>query len=381
MKVINIVNSFIGKKGNIGLRTSYIIDELNTQNIGNVSYSRGVVAKHKLNNKNMGFLGHIPRILNAYRIYFNLWFNHRKYDIWLFEKWFSISFKDMKSNKKIAHIWENSPKIIKNLKDKGYIILLDIPIAPSCTGKNLVDSFPDSIELHYHKYNDELERESYKLVDYIISPSIFVKDEIVKLGIDQNKVFIVPFGVELKDGYKKEFSKNYKKEGIDFCFAGTINKRKGIGFLLEAWNDNIFKNDRLHLCGRLYPEIEELIKKYNFINVITPGFVDTKEYFKKCDVYIFPSLLEGSSKSIYEAMNMSMPCIATPNSGSVIENNTDGIIIDVASVKQIKSVMVKFKTNSELVKTMGKNAYKNVQNYSWKNYAENIINIYKKVSE
>lgn len=88
MKIINIVNSFIGKKGNIGLRTSYIISELNSQKIKNFSYSRGVVKYFEKNNKNMRIFGHIPRILNAFRIYINLWFNHRKYDIWFFEKFF-----------------------------------------------------------------------------------------------------------------------------------------------------------------------------------------------------------------------------------------------------------------------------------------------------
>jgi glycosyltransferase involved in cell wall biosynthesis len=151
--------------------------------------------------------------------------------------------------------------------------------------------------------------------------------------------------------------------------------------LLEAWNDERFKNDRLHLCGRLYPEIKELLEKYNFKNVILPGFVDTKEYFKKCDVYVFPSLLEGSSKSVYEAMNMSLPCIVTPNSGSVIVDKEDGFIIDIASSDDIKNKMLRFKENPELISIMGKKAYENVQKYSWNNYAKKIINIYEKVSK
>jgi glycosyltransferase involved in cell wall biosynthesis len=380
MKIINIVNSFIGKRGNIGLRTSYIINELNKQNIDNFSYSRGVVDDYKNNNKNMGIFGHIPRILNAYRIYFNLWYNHRKHDILLFEQFFKFSFNDIESDKKIAHVWESSPKIIQTLKDKGYITILDVPIAPTATAQYLIDNFSDSIILHPLNHADILERRSYEVVNYIITPSVFVRDEIIKLGIDKNKIFTTSFGTELKDGYKKEFNKDYEKDGIDFCFAGTINRRKGIEFLLQAWNDEAFKNDRLHLCGRLYPEIKELLKEYDFKNVITPGFVDTKEYFKKCDVYVFPSLLEGSSKSIYEAMNMSIPCIVTPNSGSVIVDKEDGFIIDIASSDAIKEKMIIYKNKTELISIMGQKAYKNVQKYSWDIYANNILNIYKKVS-
>ena len=378
MFVLNVVNSFIGKRGNIGLRTSYIINELNRQNIDNFSYSRGIIEGYGKNNINMGLFGHIPRILNAYRIYVNLCFNHRKYDIWLFEQFFKFKFKDVNKNNKIAHIWETSPNLIKYLKERGYITILDVAIAPTATAKYLIENF--QIDLHPYEYNEALERDSYKLVDYIIAPSVFVRNEIIKLGIDKDKIFVVPFGVELTEGYKKDFNKNYEKDGIDFVFVGTINKRKGIEFLLKAWDDERFKNDRLHLCGRLYPEVEKLLKRYNFKNVIIPGFVDTKKYLKKCDVYVFPSLLEGSSKSIYEAMNMSLPCIVTPNSGSVITEGEDGFIIKIASYKDIREKMLKIKENTSLISKMGIKAYNNVKEYSWDAYANNIIDIYKKVS-
>lgn len=369
MYIKNIVNSFIGKVGNIGLRTSYVIKELNHREIANSSYSRD----------SMGVFGHIPRILNAIRIYINIWFNHRIYDIWLFEKFFFMFDKEVNEPQKVVHIWENSPKIIQSMKNKGYITVLDIPIAPTYTSKNLVENYPKSVELHPHIINAKMEKKSYELADYLIAPSVFVRDEVKNLGICEDKIFVVPFGIDLTNGYEKLFNKDYKISGIDFCFAGTINKRKGIEFLLEAWDDERFKDDRLHLCGRMFPQIESLLKKYNFSNIITPGFVDTKEYFKKCDVYVFPSLLEGSSKSIYEAMNMSLPCIVTPNSGSVIRDGVDGRIIKIADSQDIKNKMLEFKNDTTLIENMGKNGYRNVQQYSWETYANNIINIYKKV--
>ena len=72
MFILNLVNSFIGKTGNIGMRTSHLITHLNHQKIANFSYSRGVVQSFSAGNKNMGIFGHIPRLLNAYRIYVNL---------------------------------------------------------------------------------------------------------------------------------------------------------------------------------------------------------------------------------------------------------------------------------------------------------------------
>jgi glycosyltransferase involved in cell wall biosynthesis len=377
MFILNIVNSYVGKSGNIGMRTSHLINSLNHQQIDNFSLSRGVIKSFSANNKNMGIFGYIPRLLNAYRIYVNLNFNHRKYDIYLFEFFFKISFKNVNYDKKIAHLWEISPIIIRYLKKNDWIVILDVPIAPTETSRNLVSKFKDKIVLHPHQYISDFEIESYKLADYVIAPSSFVKDEITKLNIDSKKIFIVPFGSNIRNSNLKYFNKNYQNDGIDFCFAGTINKRKGIEFLLEAWNNKIFENDRLHLCGRLYPEIKEILKKYNFSNIVTPGFIDTDEYFKKCDIYIFPSLIEGSSKSIYEAMNSSLPCIVTHNSGSVISDREDGFLVDIANAEDIKDRMLEFKNDNSLIKKMGHSAFQNSRKYSWDKYAENVVKIYK----
>jgi glycosyltransferase involved in cell wall biosynthesis len=380
MDIVNVINSFIGKKGNIGLRTSYVITELNQQKINNFSYSRGVVKKFSSNNINMSFYGHISRILNAYRIYFNMGFNHRKYDIYLFEIFFKQKFKSVKPHRGVAHLWECSPKIINKLKSDGWLVVLDIPIAPTETAIQLVDKYRDIIKLHPHQHISSLELKSYQQSDRIIVPSVFVKDEIVKLGIDQKKITIVPFGINLNKSYKRSYKKDYEVEGVDFCFAGTINKRKGLDFLLEAWNDRRFSNDRLHLCGRLFPEVKKLLKNYGFNNVILPGFVDTEVYFKKCDVYVFPSILEGSSKSIYEAMNMGLPSIVTHNSGSVITDKEDGFIIDIANASAIQEKMLLLKRNTCLIENMGMAAYQNSKKYSWGQYAKNVINIYRDLS-
>ena len=261
----------------------------------------------------------------------------------------------------------------------GYITILDVPIAPTQTSMQLVKQFEGSVILHPHRYNDRLERESCKAADFIIAPSKFVQEEITKLGVEEGKVSVIPFGANLSNGHQKDFIKNYKMDGVDFCFAGVINSRKGIEFLLEAWNDEKFENDRLHLCGRLFPEIKMLLKEYRFSNVITPGFVNTSDYFKKCDVYVFHSLLEGSSKSIYEAMNMSMPCIVTQNSGSIIKDGKDGFLIKVADSSDIRNKMLRYKQDGSQISRMGKMAYKNVQKYSWSSYAKEVVDLYKRL--
>jgi len=377
MYIVNVINSFVGKKGNIGARCGHIIDNLNKANIDNFSYSRGAVSAYVKNNINMSLSGHIPRLLNAYRIYLNSGYNHRKHDIYLFERFFFRNFVDSDNKHKVAHLWEFSPNIISFLKQKGYKIVLDIPIAPTATSFDIISRAGEDVGILPFRYNDKLERRCYEMSDHIISPSNFVTEELLQIGVKKSKISTIYFGTNTNP-IKKKYSKKYSSEGIDYCFAGNINKRKGVNILLEAWNSDVFKNDRLHLCGRLYPEIKQLISNSRR-GVILPGFVNTVEYFKKCDVYVFPSLLEGSSKSVYEAMSMSLPCIVTPNSGSIVQDEVDGFIVDVLDSEKLRSKMLSFKNNERLIKSMGLMAFENVRNYSWERYSNSVVSLYSRL--
>jgi len=134
------------------------------------------------------------------------------------------------------------------------------------------------------------------------------------------------------------------------------------------------------LCGKITPEIKSQIDLIsNNKNIITPGFIDTSEYFKNCDVYVFPSLMEGSSKSIYEAMNRSMPIICTNESGSIIEDGEHGFIIKKMNYNDILVKMSIFKNNKKLIEKMGSKSKLHVSKFSWQNYATNVINKYDQI--
>ena len=76
-------------------------------------------------------------------------------------------------------------------------------------------------------------------------------------------------------------------------------------------------------------------------------------------------------------MNSSLPCVVTHNSGSVISHGEDGFIIELANADAIKDRMLEFKNDYSLIEKMGNSAFQNSKKYSWENYAENVVKIYK----
>ena len=101
------------------------------------------------------------------------------------------------------------------------------------------------------------------------------------------------------------------------------------------------------------------------------------EYFDINDVFILPSLAEGSSLSVYEALASGMPCVVTRNTGSVVTDGIDGIIFEVKNADSIVVAVEKFVQNPELVYKMSCNAQNTMNKYSWKKYEKKIACFYK----
>ncbi|EJB8583599.1 glycosyltransferase family 4 protein [Vibrio parahaemolyticus] len=380
MKVIFVVNSFVNKVGNVGYRIGKIIDKAHMSGSDVTVVARGSEnINSDIKRHTPGVLGNIPRLIKAIQIHLFKGLNYRYIDIKIFEFYFLFVFyilmKEQRKykGKKIAHLVEPSPVILKHLKKYNFIVILDLAIAPSSYVKCLKEKGQGN-GFFYNEKIDKYERACIKLSSYIATPSQFVFEEVNKIGTDAH-LFIEPFGVDRKEVVVNRLD-NCK---VKFCFAGVINHRKGVDILLEAWGDPEFNDSELHLCGKITPEIQTILNEKKFSNIYLPGFVDIQSYMAKCDIYVFPSILEGSSKSTYEAMAMSLPVITTFESGSLVEHFKSGLIVEKIDVDSLKNAMLLLKRDKVLRENLSKNALEIVRKFTWDDYAKRYLELYKEV--
>ena len=369
-------NSDIGRGNTIGFRFGKIAERLLGNNINFEIIARANYSNLKV--ETPFYKNYLARSLNALRIYVITNLNFRPFDINCFDNFVLRKLKKSGQKYKLAHIGEYLPKTIYFLKKQKTKILLDIPIAHYRYVLYLKEKgFKQDEKIKRIKELDD----SIKQADLLIVPSLFVKQTLEMAGFDK-PMRIISFGADIKENFsEKDIEKRKEEKMVRFIFAGSVNFRKGINFLLEAWQKLKLENSQLLICGRVHKSIWKELKNYNLKNVKFCGFVNMEKYYRKGDVFVFPTLFEGSAKVVYEAMSYGLPVITTFNAGSIVEDGRNGFIVPIGDIDELAEKMLYFyKNRSEIVK-MGKNALDEVKDYTWDFYGQKIIKIYRQVWE
>src|SRR4029077_18852254 len=75
---------------------------------------------------------------------------------------------------------------------------------------------------------------------------------------------------------------------------------------------------------------------------------DMGVHFAWADVFLLPSLCEGSATVVYEALSASLPVICTQNTGSIVRDGVEGRIIPIRDSRVIAEAVAGLARNIEL---------------------------------
>ncbi len=274
-----------------------------------------------------------------------------------------------------------SYELFEYLKEKNIITILEQTLIPHKLEYEIINDEIEKwkgwekVEIKRNVNSELCERElkEYELSDYIIAPSAFVKTGLINLGVPSYKIILIPYGIDTSQfSYKRKIFKN---RPLKIVFMGEVGLRKGVPYLLEAVKKLGKKNVHLKLAGSVSLK-QEIISRYldcaEFLGHKPKSEILSLLYW--ADVFILPSLAEGSAISTYEALATGLPVITTPNAGTLVENEKTGIIIESASVEAIQIALTKLLENPELVEQYSQNAYNSRWLYDISRYERDILN-------
>ncbi|WP_413163074.1 glycosyltransferase family 4 protein [Capilliphycus salinus ALCB114379] len=197
--------------------------------------------------------------------------------------------------------------------------------------------------------------------DSVIVFSQIQRDLLVRLGVPETKVAVIPNGVdELK--YSPGPSRLKAELGAErvFVYQGRVAPEKNVESLLKAWKKSEMGQDSHLVIVGDGPLADSLQMYYGFEDgVVWLGFVADEdkriEILRGADVFILPSLVEGLSLSLLEAMACGVACIATDAGadGEVLEGGA-GIVLETQGVAtQLRTLLPLFRDHRELSTLLG----------------------------
>ena len=205
---------------------------------------------------------------------------------------------------------------------------------------------------YFSKIHNYFSKREIGKCNYIISVSQFESEYIIKkLNVDQNKLKIIPLGVDVFDYIENveniDISKDVvsvntaksinDKKNINLLYAGHIVSRKGIDFILKSLNVLVYdldvKNVSLTIVGE-GPEKKKLInlsKKLKIDNYIKwESFLSRDTLIKKIkgsDIFMLLSRSEAFGITVAEALALGTPCIITDKTSLKEFSNEPGSFV------------------------------------------------------
>ncbi len=242
-----------------------------------------------------------------------------------------------------------------------------------------------------------------KIIDLVHTSSPITKKKLREAGFDNNKIVVIPLGVDLYhfkkyDEIKKRYLKkkfnipenkiiigSFQKDGVGWgeglepklikgpdIFCGVVKK------LNELYDIHVF------LTGPSRGYVKKQLDEYEipYTHIFLNNYLDIVECYNILDLYLVTSRAEGGPQAILEGMATGVPLITT-NVGMVplvVKQGINGFVSDINDVNQLYQDSTEIIKNKELREKIIVNGLKTVKNYSWeiivKQYYEKI---YKKL--
>ena len=180
--------------------------------------------------------------------------------------------------------------------------------------------------------------------------------------------------------------RHLRDDRVNILFVGRLEKRKGIGYLLRAYEFMKPRVPNIRLIvvgdGPLRSSVESYIYRHRLHDVVMAGYVPDSvlpRYYCSADIFCAPATgAESFGVVLLEAMASGLPVVATEIDGymSVLEPGRDSLTVQPKSWTELGAALVVLGRDAELRRRIGGYGLDKARRYAWEVVAAQVLEVY-----
>jgi glycosyltransferase involved in cell wall biosynthesis len=213
----------------------------------------------------------------------------------------------------------------------------------------------------------------WETTDIFVCPSAFVADDLVaNWSVPREATRIVPYAVR-----ENWFDVDSRPMPGRVLFVGSAERRKGIHYLAMA-AEELRRRDpsiEIRVAGGVSGEVRDqpICRALTFLGRVPRHAVMSE--FAAADVFVLPTLAEGSATVIYEAMAAGVPVVTTKSAGSMVRDGVDGLIVAERDPEALAEAIGRLVGDRPLRDAMASSARARASEFRWESYAEKLTRL------
>jgi hypothetical protein len=269
-------------------------------------------------------------------------------------------------------------ELLQHARTQGTFTVMEQTVAPAVVEEVLLEAersdhpqwVPPREKDPFQRAYQEREQMEWEAADLILCGSEFVRDGIRASGGPADRCCVVPYGVRPPAAIPK---RDFHHSPLRVLTAGAVGLRKGSPYVLAAAR---FLKGRaeFRMAGALdvTTHAQELLAAHVSLLGAVPRS-EIHEQFAWADVFLLPSICEGSATACYEALSFGLPVIATLNTGSVVRDGIDGFVVPIRDTESIVEKLDRFDSDRNLLAFMSRNARLRSADFTVEKYGERLL--------
>lgn len=189
------------------------------------------------------------------------------------------------------------------------------------------------------------------LADRVVVPSSYVRDTLIENGRAADTIDVLPFPIDAERF--RPATEPHAPGKLRALFVGQIGMRKGVKYILEAVQQLARPDLEVVLVGGLV-DGSEWLKPYAglYRHIANVPHAEMPAIFRNADIFVFPSLHEGSAMAVNEALASGLPCIVTANAGAILRDGIEGFVVPLRDTAAVADRIARLADDAALRRRM-----------------------------